>query len=82
MRNIFLVLLFVLMPRGICAQQSTSVLKDTVYILELNKRAEELRYRKPDSIQIIALQALELSREINYERGILYPTYNLASHEL
>ena len=82
MRNIFLVLLFVLMPRGICAQQSTSVLKDTVYILELNKRAEELRYRKPDSIQIIASQALELSKEINYERGILYATYNLASHEL
>ncbi|PIB27925.1 tetratricopeptide repeat-containing sensor histidine kinase [Maribacter sp. 4G9] len=81
-KTFLITLLFVLISLGICAQQSTSILKDTVYILELNKRAEELRYRKPDSIQIIASQALELSKEINYERGILYATYNLASHEL
>lgn len=74
--------LFVFFSIAVYSQETPSILNDTVHILELNKRAEELRYRKSDSIQIIAFQALELSKEINYEKGILYATYNLASHEL
>ncbi|KAA2217141.1 tetratricopeptide repeat protein [Maribacter flavus] len=74
--------LFLFISIAVYSQKIPSILKDTIYILELNKRAEELRYRKSDSIQIIALQALELSKEINYERGVLYSTYNLASYEL
>ncbi|RRQ48565.1 hypothetical protein DZC72_12785 [Maribacter algicola] len=81
-KTILITLLFVVISLGIFAQQTPSILKDTVYILELNRKAEDLRYRKSDSIQILATQALELSKEINYEKGILYATYNLASHEL
>ena len=62
--------------------QSNQILRDTVHILELNRKAEELRYKKSDSIRILALKALDLSKEIDYEKGILYSTYNLASHEL
>ncbi|ASV32293.1 tetratricopeptide repeat-containing sensor histidine kinase [Maribacter cobaltidurans] len=62
--------------------RSDQVMRDTVHILELNRKAEELRYKKSDSIRILALKALELSSEIDYEKGIFYSTYNLASHEL
>lgn len=78
----FTTFFFLLISLGIQAQQTLSLLKDTIYILELNKKAEDLRYKKSDSIRILASQALELSMEINYEKGILYSTYNLASHEL
>ncbi|UWX56281.1 tetratricopeptide repeat protein [Maribacter litopenaei] len=62
--------------------QKNSILRDTILVLKLNEKAEELRYKKSDSIKMLAQEALDLSREINYEKGIIYSLYNLALHEL
>lgn len=62
--------------------QKQEVIKDTSLVLDLNRKAEELRYKKSDSIGILAKEALALSEEIEYEKGIIYSYYNLALHEL
>lgn len=62
--------------------QNNSILKDTSLVLELNRKAEVLRYKKSDSIKLLAQEALDLSIEIQYEKGIIYSLYNLALHEL
>lgn len=62
--------------------QKQEVIKDTSLILELNRKAEGLRYKKSDSIGILAKEALALSEKIEYEKGIIYSYYNLALHEL
>lgn len=62
--------------------QKTAASQDTTYILELNRKAEVLRYQKSDSIGYYAEKALRLSEAQGYEKGILYARSNLALHEL
>ena len=59
-----------------------TALQDTTYIIQLNKKAEEFRYQRSDSIGFYADKALELSEKLGYEKGIVHATSNLALHEL
>lgn len=62
--------------------QKTAASQDTTYILDLNRKAELLRYQKSDSIGFYAEKALRLSEKLGYEKGVIYATSNLALHEL
>src|SRR6056297_3010002 len=56
--------------------------KDTSYINLLNSLAFKYKHIKTDTIVILAREALELSKSIDYEMGILEALSNLAVYNL
>ena len=48
-----------------------SNLQDTTHINSLNTLANAMRFIKPDSLRVLAEQALELSTKIGYEKGTI-----------
>lgn len=56
--------------------------RDTLYIELINKLCDKYRHVKTDTIGVLANEALELSKNINYEKGVYEALSNLAAFEL